>query len=199
MVMSEVIMPNRFRDNSSGKKRKSFAEKFKSKRQKIVTIDGYEFETILPVKFAVIGADFEFGIRIRNYTSAPQRFLLWYLLPILWRQQGREWELQACRCIGRNSACFPENYDCHLVQPKDSLNFLVRGQFGLWEEQFYFAYRAPDGNCYRWSKPLDPGEYQIQCRYSCFETGPRHRCQEAIGEVWLGEVVTPPVSFSLGR
>jgi hypothetical protein len=171
-------------------------------QQKPITVDGYEFETILPVEFAVMGADFEFGIRIRNRTTSPQRFLLFFLRPILFQKIHRgEWDKLACRYVGTNGTWFPSSDNCHIVQPKETVDFLVRGSFLLRPDgQSRFVYKCRSGRAYQWLSPCKAGEYQIQCKFYCHKIEPHPflaRYHEDLGDFWLGEVVTRPVDFKL--
>jgi hypothetical protein len=174
----------------------------KRHQQKPITVDGYEFETILPAEFAVIGADFEFGIRIHNRTTSSQRFLLFFIHPILFQKIHRgEWDKLACTFVGTNGTWFPNSDNCHTVQPKESIDFLVRGNFSLRPDgHSHFSYKCRSGRGYYWPSPCKAGEYQIQCGFYCHKIEP-HRFfsghQEDLGDFWLGEVVTCPVNFKL--
>jgi hypothetical protein len=182
----------------------SFAPEPDRRKKPYVSVDGFDFETILQQDRVCPNpvAEFVFGVRITNRSPAPQRFVLFGLRPIFcqWSDRREKWQPVVYFGANYNGFWFPKAEDCRLLEPGESVDYWQEGIFKLIKGKIWFSYFIRDGGYPRWDS-LNPGIYGLTCEYYCRAVGREpNTCVSYDFEpedVWIGKVATPQIEFLL--
>jgi hypothetical protein len=192
-----------------------------SNNDNTVQLDGIQFETVMPERVLQIPPKLpsakiqvQFGIQITNNTANPRNFLLFAARPEF--LQANKQKVPQFGPVA-NTAAAPEFSDFKLLMPGESVTFLVEGYFEWFKDGLQFAFMRKDAT-YWWYRNFESGIYSINVIYenpypaweqasweSSFFKPMRKQptYNHPIGDiikiedVWVGEVFTPPLEFSL--
>jgi hypothetical protein len=194
---------------------RQLAQQFLQSSQEVVEKDGLFFQTVvsqpnfliprrnrntdrldisMPIK-ADSSIPIDIGVRIRNNTNRMVRLTGRYMSnPIFVRENGQK--------IQPGSECTlitaPKESEYPWVRPGESVTFFVRATIFWYEDELTMNARDIFG-CYWDFGDLKPGKYKLQFRYrgTTEEADVYKPERKVISGMWMGEVVTPPVEFSL--
>jgi hypothetical protein len=189
----------------------------------VVEVDGIQFRTVMPERVIRIpskqpGAktQVKFGIRITNNTESSQQFLLFFVRPEFLKINHRKLQRFGPNVNGSYN---PLLSDFRLLMPKESVTLLLEGYFHWQHHKLNFVFREESGSYWIFSD-FSPGTYWVQFTYEnqyprWEQTGawsnpmdlkpvweeqvynnPRSDIVK-MENVWVNEVSTPPIEFSL--
>lgn len=173
--------------------------------------DGFQFETLLSKHRILATSEISFGVRIRNQTSTQQQFLLFWLQPIFFRKNANcEWEHVRHLGSSANGTSLATIWDCQVIAPGESIDFMMKGKFGLIQgsSNIWFSYQDKGRGVHSW-KEFQPGTHGLQCKYDTLKLE-RYLDYYARNSLapgrwvgmensWVGKVTTPLVEFQLCR
>ncbi|MBE9011433.1 hypothetical protein IQ250_14575 [Pseudanabaenaceae cyanobacterium LEGE 13415] len=170
-----------------------------------VEVDGIQFEAIAPNQVVVPFSDnietltpIEFKLRIQNTSSAPHLFLLHCLIPALQDKSGQDLDCG----YNRNGTYEPRETDFRLLQPGESLEFIIKGEFYWYKNQLYLRGYENSGGW--WHHTIQEGKYWVSVTYHKrrWKQDPRW-CEDGAWklhqEIWEGWVSTPAKKLEVIR
>ncbi|MBF2004905.1 MAG: hypothetical protein IGS49_05425 [Chlorogloeopsis fritschii C42_A2020_084] len=194
-----------------------------SNNSNTVEVDGIQFETMMPERVVQIPpklpdakTQVQFGIRVTNNTATPHRFILFSARPQF--LQANKQEVLPFRVNAYRTEP-SELSDFQLIVPGESVDFWLEGYFHWFKNELNFSFLRKDAS-YWWFSQFKSDTYFIQIYYANLypdweEMGfageiiylkPMYKQQNynypksdmiKIKDVWIGEVYTPPIKFSL--
>jgi hypothetical protein len=196
---------------------------YESHDNNTVKVDGIKFEMVMPERVLKIPpklsnakTQLKFGIHITNNTESPQRFLLFFARPEF--LQANEQKLSRFG-PNVNGSYNPQLSDFQLLNPGESLFFLLEGYFYWKDNKLKFVFIEKNGSHWifsdfnhdrylvqftyenqypvweqrgSWSDPIDFKPVWKEQIYN----NPRSNVNK-IEDVWVGEIHTLPIEFNL--
>jgi hypothetical protein len=167
-----------------------------------IEVDGICFETLIPeemVRLPKYGEEtpVQFGVRITNQASIAYRFDLPYVLPDILDPQGKAMQ----RSLNKNATRQVEESDIPLINPGESLNFLMDAKFNWYHENYLrlLGNAIYGGIWIFWYS--QPGKYQVRFSYeNQIAKKKMLTLKEGWTEIdgfWTGKVITPFENFHL--
>jgi len=188
----------------------------------VLKVDGIQFRTVMPERVLLIPprlpdakTQVQFAIVITNNTEISQQFLLFFAHPEFLQANHQKLPQYGPNVNGSYN---PLLSDFRLLMPKESVTLLLEGYFRWQHHKLNFVFSEKDGSHWIFSD-FKPGTYWVQFtyrnRYAAWEqmdnrnnpidlkpvweeqiyNNPRSAVK--IENVWVNEVSTPPIEFSL--